>query len=81
MVAYLGFPVPLSALELPQGLEVCWALPGHPCLQWGLGTLGLHGHQHLQKNFKAEVGASSAHGGEVAYPVRYDNPHSVKQGN
>lgn len=43
----LGFPAPLSVLELLQGLEVCWPLPGHPCLQWGLGTLGLHGHRHL----------------------------------
>lgn len=40
--APLGLPAPLSALELPRGLEVCWPLPGHPCLRWGLGTLGLH---------------------------------------
>lgn len=48
MATYLGFPAPLSALELLQGLEVCWPLPGHPCLQWGLGTLGHHGHRHLR---------------------------------
>lgn len=47
MATYLGFPAPLSAPELPQGLEVCWPLPGHPCLRWGLGTLGLLQHQHL----------------------------------
>lgn len=45
--APLGFPAPLSALQVPQGLEMCWVLLGHPCLQRGLGNLGLHGHQHL----------------------------------
>lgn len=47
MATYLGFPAPLSALQVPQGLEMYWVLLGHPCLQRGLGNLGLHGHQHL----------------------------------
>lgn len=60
--AYLGFPAPLSALQLPQGLEVCWLLLGHPCLQWGLGTLGLHGRQHLRQN-------SESRGWHQLYPL------------